>query len=274
MLWQRLLTALLLVPLVVAGVLLLDSPIVAAILAAAILVGAYEMARLAKLQRLRAQGGFMLLVAAALWLGWRYLASVDLQVLQWAMTAWWTLVTVSLVARRSELARIERARPTVLMLGGLVLVMAWLSIVTLHARSTSGPALVLYLFVLIWVADSAAYFTGRAFGRRKLSPFVSPGKTWAGAVGALGGAVISALLLSATGVAGEATPVALIVLSVLVAIISIGGDLWESRLKREAGVKDSGRLLPGHGGMLDRIDSLLAAAPVFALGAHLVGAVP
>jgi phosphatidate cytidylyltransferase len=188
------------------------------------------------------------------------------------MAIWWLLITLSLVTRRRGLVRVEGVRPTILLLGGLVLVTAWLSIVLLHASAAHGPALVLYLFVLIWVADSAAYFTGRAFGRRKLSPFVSPGKTWAGAGGALAGAAVSGLVLWGVGVAGQAGPWPLVAVSVLVTVVSIGGDLWESRLKREAGVKDSGRLLPGHGGMLDRIDSLLAAAPVFALGARLVGA--
>jgi len=154
-----------------------------------------------------------------------------------------------------------------------VLLTAWVSIVSLHRSGSQGPVLVLYLFVLIWVADSGAYFAGRAFGRRKLSPFVSPGKTWAGVAGAVSGAVVSAVVLSASGVAGPLPLGALLGVSVVVTLISIGGDLWESRLKREAGVKDSGTLLPGHGGMLDRIDSLLAAAPVFAFGLGLIGAV-
>ena len=143
----------------------------------------------------------------------------------------------------------------------------------LHRSGDDGPVLVLFLFVLIWVADSGAYFAGRAFGKTKLSPFVSPGKTWAGAMGALAGAVFSAVVLITGGWAGDAALVPFVLLSLLVTAVSIGGDLWESRLKREAGVKDSGNLLPGHGGVLDRVDSLLAAAPVFAVGAGLVGAV-
>ena len=187
------------------------------------------------------------------------------------MGIWWVSTTFLLIGRRSELPRVHGSRPVILLLGGLVLATAWISILDLHGAGASGPALVLFLFVLIWVADSGAYFAGRAFGKRKLSPFVSPGKTWAGAGGAVGGAILCALFMAAAAAAGQASLPALIVLSVLVTLVSIGGDLWESRLKREAGVKDSGNLLPGHGGVLDRVDSLLAAAPVFAVGAGLIG---
>lgn len=271
MLWQRLLTALALVPLVVAGILYLDTGVFAAALGVIVLLGAYEMARLANLHSRFAQAGFVLAVALAQWLAWRYLQPAQVAYLQWIMAIWWMLMTIVLVGRRSELPRVHGSRPAILVLGALVLVTAWASIAALHASEARGPVLVLFLFVLIWVADSGAYFAGRAFGRRKLSPFVSPGKTWAGAVGAAVGAVISALFLVAAAAAGGASLPGLIALSILVTAVSIGGDLWESRLKREAGVKDSGNLLPGHGGVLDRIDSLLAAAPVFALGAGLTG---
>lgn len=271
MLWQRVLTALVLVPLVVAGILLLDTGTLAVIFAAMLLLGAVEMARLGGLRGLPAQGAYLAVIAAVLWLAWHSLSLSYLQWLQWLMAVGWILMTAVLVARRSELPRVAGTRPAILVLGGLVLVTAWFSIVLLHAAPTHGPALVLYLFVLIWVADSGAYFAGRAFGRRKLSPYVSPGKTWAGVVGALAGAVISAVALTFSGVVNQAAFVPVLALSLLVTVVSIGGDLWESRLKREAGVKDSGQLLPGHGGMLDRIDSLLAAAPVFALGAGLIG---
>ena len=271
MLWQRLITALVLVPLVVAGILYLDTGVLAAVIGVIVLIGAYEMARLANLHNRIAQGGFILAVALAQWLAWRYLQPDHLGYLQWAMAVWWVFMTLTLVSRRSELPRVHGGRPGILILGGVVLVTAWSSIMVLHASGERGPILMLFLFVLIWVADSGAYFAGRAFGRRKLSPIVSPGKTWAGAGGAAAGAVVSAMLLEAGGAAGAASLAGLIGLSLLVTAVSIGGDLWESRLKREAGVKDSGNLLPGHGGLLDRIDSLLAAAPVFALGAGLVG---
>ncbi|MGB5199076.1 MAG: phosphatidate cytidylyltransferase [Sedimenticolaceae bacterium] len=272
MLWQRLLTALLLLPLVIGSILLLDSPVFAALLGVVVALAANEMAKLCHLGGAPARLAFVVAVAAACWLTWRYLLPAHIVLLQWTMTIWWLSMTVILLVRHSRLPLVESMRPAILLLGGLVLVSAWLSIAMLHASGPQGPALVLFLFVLTWVADSGAYFAGRAFGRRRLSPFVSPGKTWAGAGGAVLGAVASGFALSLSGLTRDSPLWALVLLSVLVTVVAIGGDLWESRLKREAGVKDSGRLLPGHGGVLDRIDSLLAAAPVFALGIGLVGA--
>lgn len=273
MLRQRIITALILIPLVVGGILYLDTPVLAAVLAVLLLLGTHEMGRLANLRGAAPLLAFVAVVAVLLWLAWQFVDAELARSMQWVMTLWWVLMTAALVMRRRELAPVSRARPTILVLGAVVLVTAWMSVVRLHAAGSSGPVLVLFLFVLIWVADSGAYFAGRAFGKTKLSPFVSPGKTWAGAFGALAGAVLSAVVLMLSGGAGAAAVLPLLLLCVLVTAVSIGGDLWESRLKREAGVKDSGALLPGHGGVLDRIDSLLAAAPVFALGAGLIGVI-
>lgn len=273
MLWQRVLTAVILIPLVVAGILYLQTGVLALILAVILLLGAREMGRLANLRSPAGLAAFVIAVGIALWAAWHFLQPVHIASVQGIMTIWWVLTTILLVARRRELQRVDGWRPEILVLGALVLTTAWLSVVRLHAAGPAGPALMLFLFVLIWVADSGAYFAGRAFGKTRLSPFVSPGKTWAGAFGALGGSLICAVGLFIGGWAGSAAWWHLVLLAMLVTAVSIGGDLWESRLKREAGVKDSGNLLPGHGGVLDRIDSLLAAAPVFALGTSLIGAI-
>ena len=133
-----------------------------------------------------------------------------------------------------------------------------------------GIYILLYVFLLVWGADSGAYFVGRALGKHKLAPKVSPGKSWEGAIGGvITSAVIAFLFLTFTpknifGKEIEILP--FILLSVLTVIISIFGDLTESMFKRQAGIKDSSNLIPGHGGILDRIDSLTAAVPVFALG--------
>ncbi len=272
MLWQRVLTALVLAPLVVLGILFLPSDLLALVLGALVLLGAQEMAGLCHLRRPTAIALYSAVIAALLCLVWWALRAAPLAALQWAMGIWWVTITLVLIARRRDLVRVEQRRPAMLLLGGLILVSAWISVVRLHEMGEYGPLLVLYLFVLIWGADTAAYFAGRRFGTTKLSPFVSPGKTWAGAVGAAAATALLGALLSMSSVAGDAQPLGVVLLSLLVALVSIGGDLFESRLKREAGVKDSGSLLPGHGGILDRIDSLLAAAPVFALGVGLTGA--
>jgi phosphatidate cytidylyltransferase len=125
------------------------------------------------------------------------------------------------------------------------------------------PAEVLAVLVLVWIADSAAYFVGRAWGRRKLAPSISPGKSWEGALGGVVAAVAYAIICG-TFLWGNAWP-AYLVAAVVLAAISIVGDLFESAAKRQAGVKDSGTLLPGHGGILDRIDSATAVLPIAAL---------
>ena len=145
-----------------------------------------------------------------------------------------------------------------LVLGGfLVLAPAGLALALLPPRE------VLAVLVLVWVADTAAYFVGRRWGRRKLAPSISPGKTWEGAVGGLLGALAYAIILGAF--TGRIAWVPWLVAAALLAAISIVGDLFESAAKRQAGVKDSGALLPGHGGILDRIDSATAVLPLAAL---------
>ena len=144
--------------------------------------------------------------------------------------------------------------------GWLVLVPAGAALAAVHARP-GGAALAMTLLAVVWAADSGAWFCGRRFGRTRLAPRVSPGKTWEGAAGGLAagtavGAAAWWLVLPAPG---------LLLASVLAAGASVVGDLYESVCKRRAGVKDSGRLLPGHGGLLDRIDGLTAAAPVYAV---------
>lgn len=137
-----------------------------------------------------------------------------------------------------------------------------------HVSPYQGTYLLLYVFSLIWAADSGAYFFGRALGKHKLAPKVSPGKSWEGAIGGLfTAAVVAVLFLQFTPnnlLGREVNLVPFVALSVATVAISILGDLTESMFKRQAGIKDSSHLIPGHGGVLDRIDSLTAAVPFFA----------
>ncbi|HKE39757.1 MAG TPA: phosphatidate cytidylyltransferase [Casimicrobiaceae bacterium] len=162
--------------------------------------------------------------------------------------------------------------PVLALLGWLLLLATWVAVVQVRAR---GPWLLLALMAIVWIADTAAYFAGRRFGRHKLAPSISPGKTWEGVAGAMIAVAAYALVLLALAESGglvhSVTPAAAaawIVLALLLASLSIVGDLFESHLKRQRGVKDSGRLLPGHGGVLDRIDALIAAMPGAALVEH------
>ena len=156
------------------------------------------------------------------------------------------------------------------LLGALVILPTWAAMVALHAVSTW---LLLAAMALVWVADISAYFAGRRFGRHKLAPTISPGKTWEGVAGAVVGVLIyGALVLSFSPLAGRLPwplPV-LALLLILLTAVSVMGDLFESLLKRQAGIKDSSNLLPGHGGVLDRIDALTSALPLAALILYFV----
>ena len=156
------------------------------------------------------------------------------------------------------------------LLGALVILPTWAAMVALHAADTW---LMLAAMGLVWVADISAYFAGRAFGRHKLAPTISPGKTWEGVAGAVVGVLVyGAVVLSVTPLAGRLPlplPVLILMLLLLTAV-SVMGDLFESLLKRQAGIKDSSNLLPGHGGVLDRIDALTSTLPLAALILHFV----
>lgn len=151
-------------------------------------------------------------------------------------------------------------------LGWVMILPAWAALVALHARS---PLLLLAVMALVWVADIAAYFSGRTFGRHKLAPSISPGKTWEGVAGAVGGVLVYGFAVApALPAVRNLDRFVLAACLLLLTALSIVGDLFESLAKRQAGVKDSSQLLPGHGGILDRIDSQLSTLPFVALGIH------
>ncbi|MBI2314069.1 MAG: phosphatidate cytidylyltransferase [Betaproteobacteria bacterium] len=171
-----------------------------------------------------------------------------------AAAVFWVLIVPLWIARGWRI----RSRFPLALAGWIVLVPTALSLVELRGV---GPQLLLALLGLIWIADSAAYFAGRAWGRRRLAPAISPGKTWEGVAGA-------AVSVTAYGIAlGALAGIGLWIVPAFWALAALGilGDLYESLLKRQAGLKDSGSILPGHGGILDRIDSLTATLPVAAL---------
>lgn len=147
--------------------------------------------------------------------------------------------------------------------GWLVIVPTWVALVVLHQR---GPWILFAAMVLVWIADIAAYFAGKRFGRHKLAPTISPGKTWEGALGAVAGIFLygAVLFYFFPGMLPFSLPQWMALLLLMTAV-SIFGDLFESMIKRQAGVKDSGNLLPGHGGVLDRIDSQTSTLPLLAL---------
>jgi phosphatidate cytidylyltransferase len=255
------------VPLVVLGVLFLNQTHFALLLLLAMLIAAWEWSALIPLQLLYSRLAYLVLTLALTALAWHFAAGeVFVNSLLWAAMLWWLFVLFWI--GRPELGRELTAVHSLAkaVLGQGLLISAWLALVVLHSRPDQGPHWVLYLLVLVWVADSGAYFAGHAFGRIKLAPLVSPGKTWEGVFGALIGCSLFAFgYASYIGMSGARLSSFILVCLVTV-LFSIVGDLLESLMKRQRGVKDSGTLIPGHGGILDRVDSLLAAAPVFLFG--------
>lgn len=270
---QRIITALILVPVVVWCVFFAqDAATFAAFAGAIVIVGAWEWTVLMGWQAKAARLAYAVLVALLL-VVLAVLPAVYAPAAGWLPALYMLSVGFWLVALRLVRGYPDNtglwAHGALLSPVGLVLLLpAWLGLVSLHAAS---PWWLMYVFGLVWGADTGAYFAGRAFGRRKLAPAVSPGKTIEGLCGGLAVAALLAVLVAVYRDLAGIRLMAFLGLSLLTVLGSVLGDLFESMTKRHAGIKDSGTIFPGHGGALDRIDSLTAAAPVFALGWWLAG---
>ncbi|NKB76010.1 MAG: phosphatidate cytidylyltransferase [Gammaproteobacteria bacterium] len=254
----RLLTAMLLAPIAIALTVLLPNVWFALLVGVFFLMGLREWHQLSGCSCRVGIVGALLLISLMLIV---YLMPKGLYAVSAFGAAYWlfqifSLITNPTLVRKSDTSFVCHST--------LVLLSAWAALVLLHQYTAHGPIMTIGFMAAIWAADSVAYFSGKAFGKNKLAPKISPGKTIEGVVGGAIGAVIFAI-----GFCWFSTFISYqmgIVWSVLIliaALVSVVGDLYESRLKRSAGTKDSGSLLPGHGGVLDRIDGLLAAAPVF-----------
>ncbi len=261
---QRIITAAVLVAVLLPAFLLLPKSFGEALIGLFVLGAAWEWsaflgwrAPALRLGYVATVGG--LVVAAYLWVP----VAVPLAPLLGASMAWWA-VAFALILRFPVSINTAAAGVS----GLLVIVPAWVCLVALLNTPVGGRSLLLLVLAIVWAADVGAYFTGRRFGRVRLAPQVSPGKTWEGVIGGLAAATIVAM--AGAAVLGRAVLPA-IPLGLSVAAISIVGDLTVSVFKRSAGLKDSGNLFPGHGGVLDRIDSVTAAAPLFVLEAGWLG---
>jgi phosphatidate cytidylyltransferase len=226
------------------------------------LIGAWEWAGFGGLTRAAARAAYTLCIAVLLYAAWKWTDQrSNLLVLLGAAVAWWLAAFLWLMVAPS------RHKPWLSLLCGLaVLVPAFVALGRLQTTVDGfarGPVIVLWLAMMVCAADVGAYFAGRRFGRHKLAPHVSPGKTSEGAAGGL----VAVALVAWAGALHFGLPVAaLIAFGLGIAMVSVIGDLTESMFKRAAALKDSGGILPGHGGMLDRLDSITAAAPLYALG--------
>lgn len=264
MLKTRVITALFLAAGLLVVLFLLPAGAAAVVFAGIVALAAWEWAGLLQIGRGRRwlYAALILILCACLYaigMPGRLLASL------WFLALFfWLLVVPLWLWRRWPL----RADVTGLLVGCLLLIPTWAGMVMLHGKS---PLLLLAAMALVWVADIAAYFAGRTWGKHKLAPTISPGKTWEGAAGAVLAVLAYGVILAvATGRLTAPIEFALAALALVIATaVSILGDLFESMGKRQAGVKDSSQLLPGHGGVLDRIDSLTSTLPLLAMAAHL-----
>lgn len=258
MLHLRIITALILAPLILGAVFLLPVSGFALFFWVILAAGGYEWAGLAGLKGPLARGAYVAALTAGAALLWQFPAQWP--VLLWLGSGFW-LVAAMIVIRYPRSESLLAPPPVTALAGALVLGSAWVALLLIRDRD-AGALWLLLMLLLVWAADIGAYFVGRRFGRRALAPRVSPGKTWEGA---LGGAVFSIAVVAGMLVYLNAFSPGWLPLLLLLVAVSVVGDLFESVLKRHRGVKDSGVLLPGHGGALDRIDSMLAVLPVFAL---------
>ena len=263
---KRIITAVVLAVLFLAVLLWLPPIATVIVLTGLVLTGAWEWSAFLRAHLNVARAAYVVLVALLLAGAWYATALPDgLHVVLLTALVWWLVALAWIIFAPRSVAPWSAG-----LAGVMALVPAWLALVRLRLDLPHGAQWVLFTLLLVWSADIGAYFAGHRFGRTRLAPNVSPGKTWEGV---LGGFALSAIVAVA-GSAWFALPLYTFVPLCLAAVgFSIVGDLTESLLKRFAGVKDSGTLFPGHGGVMDRIDSVTSAAPVLFFGLTILGVV-
>ena len=268
MLKSRIATALVIAPLTLAAVFFLPPQAFALFMALIVLMAAWEWTAMMRLVSRSQRTVYVLSVLFAIVVVQKLLPHYE-KIIFVVAALWWLAATV-LVILYPRACALWCGRLSKGAVGFLVLVPTWAAIVYIRELS-QGPWLILYMFLIVWGADTGAYFAGKRFGKRKLMPRVSPAKSWAG----IGGATVTVILVSMFTQKhlyfSQDLSFGIYLLAMVLLFASVIGDLTESMFKRQCGIKDSGSILPGHGGIMDRIDSLTAAAPVFALCLILIG---
>jgi phosphatidate cytidylyltransferase len=265
------LTALVLAPAAIALVFLAPEWVFRLAVAILLMTGSWEFHRLANLRPpvswmfFGIQAGLI----ALMHLNWAALSGYATAVLTAGGLAW-GLMFLRLAGYREEQEADSRFEAASFISALAAITFCWFALSWLRNQA-HGEFLILLLLIIIWAADIGAYFSGRLFGKTKLAPSISPKKTWEGVVGGLLLAAIAATLMSRYVPSVEASVVSLLALTVVTVLASICGDLFISVHKRTVKLKDAGKLFPGHGGVLDRFDSLLPGSVFFALGARFLG---
>ncbi|MCS5711157.1 phosphatidate cytidylyltransferase [Candidatus Berkiella aquae] len=261
MLKWRILTALILIPFVLWGILSLQATSFAVLSAIILLIGAHEWTALCPFPKYTQQAVFLGCYIAILCL----LSYFKQPYILFAALIFWIIAAIGLSRYSNKPVKWLNAPLIKGAIGLLLLPSAWYGLNVIH-RAEEGPVWLIICLVIIWATDTFAYFTGRIIGKRPLAPFISPKKTIEGFWGGVIGALLLAFIAFFTNMLPSHHSLGIWLTVVLGTILlAVVGDLFESLMKRLAGVKDSGKLLPGHGGVLDRLDSLIAAAPFFAL---------
>jgi phosphatidate cytidylyltransferase len=285
MLLQRILTASVLAALVISAIFLLPSLYFYLFIGIIVLVAALEWCALSEIDTVLGKVMFLFglivpMLAVTFWtqlleylsfiMKWPEIKGYS-GVIDWLVIGpvlFWVMIMFLIRRSSDELLRIELKKPYKVFIGWFILFSAWMFLTKL--RVYYGAESALYFLLLIWSADIAAFFVGKKWGKDKLAPEISPGKTTQGVQGAIIAAVLCSIILAFYKDYTFMIAADFGLLSVLTVLISIYGDLFFSLVKRKKGVKDSGTLLPGHGGVLDRIDSIIAAAPFFFIGTHFL----
>ena len=269
---QRVFTALFLLPLIMAAIFALPAKWFLLLLALIMMGGSWEYRRLAGFSG--KTGGYLLVVLQVLILAVLFAnrAHWDSEILAYMSIccAAWLLMFIRLPLFKSNTVPDGKYQAISFATAIVSITTGWFAVSWLRIQA-DGSWLILLLLLIVWAADTGAYFAGKTFGKRKLAPHISPGKTQAGLLGGLITASLTAVLASSLLPIASFDPVRLVLVTLVTVLVSVGGDLLISLHKRTSGFKDSGNLLPGHGGVLDRLDSLLAAAPFFALGLMVSG---
>lgn len=285
MLIKRIITASILAPLIILAVFKLPPEYFSLIWGAVILLAAWEWANLSSITSVVGKILFLvsLIIPMAIIYKWMQFLGFLVEklempelfdysgILDWFAIGpiiWWILAMILIRNAAESLLKLEVKTVFNIILGWFILFSAWMFLSRL--RNLYEPDMTVYFMLLIWAADIAAYFVGKKFGIIKLAPEISPGKTVVGMYGALAAAVVCGISLSVFYGFTFMNTSDFVLLSLFTVLVSIYGDLFFSLAKRKRGVKDSGSILPGHGGILDRIDSMIAASPFFFAGVTLI----
>ncbi len=267
---QRIITSLILAPITIALILLSPTPLFAGLLAVAWAGAMWEWTRLIGMQQHVARALVVVLTILMMLGLWTlrdqpvWWLCITIGAAWWLVALWWMRGFSFAAAPNTRNLSIK------LVAGWLVMVPSWTALVQIHDVPGFNGVWALYALFVVWAADTFAYAAGKRWGRNKLAPRISPGKTREGVWGALVGSSLIALI-GGWWIGARGVPLALLVgLGLICVVWSILGDLFESLMKRQANVKDSGALFPGHGGLLDRLDGVFAAMPMFALGKLLI----